>query len=73
VKALVEATPISGPTCIEIQPSAMRIACEPIAFTIDHKVAPFFRASSIAASVSAVSPDWEIANTTVPSSKMGSQ
>ena len=29
VKALVEATPISGPVCIEMNPSATRMACEP--------------------------------------------
>jgi hypothetical protein len=73
VKALVEATPISGPVCIEMKPSAMRMACEPIALTIDHSTAPFLRPSSIAASVSAVSPDWLIASTTVFSSTIGSR
>ena len=37
---------------MEMHPSATRIAWEPIAFTIDHNVAPFFRASSMAANVS---------------------
>ena len=31
---MVEATPISGPVCIEMNPSATRMACEPIAFTM---------------------------------------
>ena len=39
VNALVEATPISGPVCIEMYPSAMRMACEPMAFTIDQSTA----------------------------------
>ena len=72
VKALVEATPISGPVCIEMYPSATRMACEPMALTMLHSVAPFLRPSSMAASVSAVSPDCEMASTTVFSSMIGS-
>ena len=41
------------------------MACEPMALTIDHKSAPLRRPSSMAASVSAVSPDWLMASTTV--------
>src|SRR5687768_17813771 len=57
VKAFVEATPISGPVCIEMNPSATRMACDPMAFTMLQTVAPLRRPSSMAASVSAVSPD----------------
>jgi len=57
---------------MEIYPSATRIAWEPIALTMDHRTAPRFRPSSMAASVSAVSPDWLIASTTVSESTMGS-
>jgi len=45
VKALVEATPISGPVCMEMYPSARAMACEPMAFTMDHSTAPLRRAS----------------------------
>ena len=72
VKALVEATPISGPVCIEMLPSAILMACEPTALTMLQSVAPFRRPSSMAANVSAVSPDWLMASTTVFSSTMGS-
>ena len=58
---------------MEMYPSATRMACEPMAFTIDQNVAPRLRASSMAASVSAVSPDWLMAITVVFSSTIGSR
>ena len=40
------------------------MACDPMALTIDQSVAPLTRPSSMAASVSAVSPDWLMESTT---------
>ncbi len=68
---MVDATPISGPACIGIHPEDIRIACEPITFTILQRVAPLSWASVIAPSVSAVSPLWLMASTTVRSSTIG--
>ena len=56
-----------------MQPSARRMAWEPTALTLLHRMAPSWRASSIAANVSAVSPDWLMASTTVFSSTSGSR
>ena len=47
-------------------PSASRVACEPMPFVSASTVAPRSRASRIAASVSAVSPDWEMPITSSP-------
>ncbi|MPN50000.1 hypothetical protein SDC9_197625 [bioreactor metagenome] len=64
VKALVEATPISGPTCMYVPVSVVLAMEEPTALTIPKIKAPLSLARLIAAKVSAVSPDWEMAITT---------
>ncbi len=63
---LVAATPISRPERVNSTPSASRVACDPMPFVSASTVAPRFDASRIAASVSAVSPDWEIPTTRSP-------
>ena len=71
VKAFVEATPISGPACV-YEPAWVSRGIElPTTLQIPIIVAPFDLASFTAASVSAVSPDWEIAMTISLSSIMG--
>ena len=57
VKALVEATPISGPACIRMAPPLTRCAMLPKTLTMLTSRAPLRCASSMAASVSTVSPD----------------
>ena len=57
-KVLVAATPISRPARVNSTPSASRVACEPTTLVTARTLAPRSRASRIAASVSAVSPDW---------------
>ena len=64
VKAFVEATPISGPTCIYVPACVALAMLEPMAFTIPYMNAPFLFASSTAARVSAVSPLCDMATTT---------
>ena len=51
--------------------SVSRAMVEPTAFTMPRASAPLSLASRRAASVSAVSPDWLMAMTTVPSSMIG--
>ena len=64
VKAFVDATPISGPACV-YAPACVSLAIEdPTTLQIPKTNAPFDFANLIAASVSAVSPDCEIAITT---------
>ena len=63
---LVAATLTSSPERVNSTPSASRVACEPITLVIASTVAPSRRASRIAASVSAVSPDWEMPITRSP-------
>jgi hypothetical protein len=65
VKALVEATPISGPACVMIVPEASRVIMEPTTLQIASVFDPFCLASRCAASVSAVSPDCEITTVSV--------
>src|SRR3989338_9188106 len=65
VNAFVEATPISGPAYVYKTESDSRSIELPFTFTIDKTFALFLFASLIAANVSAVSPDWEIAMTRV--------
>ena len=60
VKALVEATPISGPVCRYTPASVSLAMVEPTTFTTPSTVAPFDFASRNAAKVSAVSPLCEI-------------
>ena len=63
VNAFVEATPISGPAWVYI-PASVNLGIEdPTTLHIPKTVAPLFFASSRAANVSAVSPDWDIAKT----------
>ena len=68
---LVAATPISIPARVYRTPSASRVACEPITLVTASTLAPRSRASRIAASVSAVSPDWEMPMTTSPGPTTG--
>ncbi len=69
----VAATPISRPARVNSTPSASRVAWEPIMFVTASTVAPRSRARRIAASVSAVSPDWEIPMTRSPGPMIGSR
>ena len=71
MKVFVAATPISRPARVNSTPSASRVACEPITFVIASTRAPRSRASRIAASVSAVSPDWEMPITRSPGPTTG--
>ena len=56
-KVFVAATLTSSPARVSTNPSATRVACEPMMLVIARTVAPRSPASRIAASVSAVSPD----------------
>ena len=67
----VAATPISRPARVYSTPSASRVACEPMTFVTASTVAPRSRASRIAASVSAVSPDWVMPMTRSPGPTTG--
>ena len=60
VKVLVAATPISRPARVNSTVSASRVAWLPMMLVTAITFAPRSRASRIAASVSAVSPDWVI-------------
>ncbi len=63
VKALVDATPISGPAWVYEPAWVARAMDDPTTLQIPIMVAPFDLAISMAASVSAVSPDCEMAIT----------
>mmetsp|Transcript_58035 Transcript_58035/g.138153 ORF Transcript_58035/g.138153 Transcript_58035/m.138153 type:complete len:265 (-) Transcript_58035:886-1680(-) len=63
VKALVDATPISGPACRWIPASVSRAIVEPTVLTIPSTRQPASLAWRSAARVSAVSPDWEMTMT----------
>ena len=67
----VAATLISIPARVKRTPSASRVAWLPITFVSASTRAPRERASRIAASVSAVSPDWVIPITRSRSSTTG--
>ena len=67
----VLATAISGPTRMKTVASATRVACEPGVLQIVTCGQPARRASSIAASVSTVSPDCATEITSVRSSRTG--
>src|SRR5260370_36521916 len=56
VKALVEATPISGPACVGIVPLASRVIMEPMTLQIASEGGPFDFASRWAATLAAVPP-----------------
>jgi hypothetical protein len=70
---LVAATPISSPARVNNTPSASRVAWEPMTLVIASTFAPRSRARRMAASVSAVSPDWEMPMTRSPSPTTGSR
>ena len=72
-KVLLAATPTSRPARVKRTPSASRVACEPITLVIASTAAPRSPASRMAASVSAVSPDWEIPITRSPGPTIGSR
>ncbi len=63
VKHFVDATPISGPACVYSAPCDARGIAESTTFEIASTRAPRMRASFTAASVSAVSPLWEMTMT----------
>ena len=69
----VAATEISRPERVKSTASASRVACEPITFVTARTVAPRSRARRIAASVSAVSPDWVMPITRSPGPTTGSR
>ena len=71
MRHLVLATAISGPTRISTALSASLVACEPGVLQIVSCAHPARRASSIAARVSTVSPDWPTEITSVRSSSTG--
>ena len=70
---LVAATQTSSPERVNSTPSASRVACEPIPLVRARTVAPRSRASRMAASVSAVSPDCEMPITRSPGPITGSR
>ena len=65
MNAFVETTAISGPAPTDKTVFANRSSVDPRALTTATISAPCFFASLTAINVSAVSPDWEIANTKV--------
>ena len=73
VKALVEATPISGPAWVGHSMSASRAMVEWWALTIAAVFRPCSLHQRSAARVSAVSPDWETASARVPRRRAGSR
>ena len=71
VNVFVAATEISRPERVNSTPSASRVACEPMMLVTASTLAPRERASRIAASVSAVSPDWVMPITRSPGPTIG--
>ena len=69
----VAATPISSPARVYSTPSASRVAWLPMTLVMARTLAPFSRASRIAARVSGVSPDWVMPTTRSRSSTTGSR
>ena len=72
-KVFVAATPISRPARVKSTPSASRVAWEPTMFVTASTLAPARRAKRMAASVSAVSPDWLMATHKVLGPTTGSR
>ena len=70
---LVAATPISSPARVYSTPSASRVAWLPMMLVTAMTLAPFSRASRMAARVSSVSPDWVMPMTRSRSSITGSR
>ena len=73
MKALVEATPISGPAWVSSVPSLTRVAWLPGTLQMQASSAPRSFAASIADKVSAVSPDCETPSASTASSTIGSR
>src|SRR5438067_2392544 len=73
VKVLVEATPISGPAWVYTTPWASRARALPTTFEMATTGAPLARAVRTAPRVSAVSPDWLMATTSVSGPTTGSR
>ena len=73
VKALVEATPISGPAWVGSISSASRAMVDSCTFTSAAVVIPRALHQRSAARVSAVSPDWETASARAPGPSAGSR
>ena len=65
------ATAISGPACRKSTAAASRVIAEPTVFVTAITVQPRSRASRVGAIVSAVSPDWVTAITSVCASSGG--
>ena len=72
-KVLVAATPISRPARVKSTASESRVAWLPITLVTASTLAPPSRARRIAASVSAVSPDWVMPMTRSFSRRTGSR
>ncbi|CPZ95945.1 Uncharacterised protein [Mycobacteroides abscessus] len=67
------ATPISGPALVYNTASHSRGICEPLVLQTASTLAFCSLACRTASNVSAVSPDWEMATTSVLRSKTGSR
>ena len=73
VKALVEATPISGPALVVMVPWASRETAAPTTLQMARVLEPLAMSSRWAARVSAVSPDWVMRRPMARGSAMGSR
>ena len=73
VKALVEATPISGPALVVMVPWAWRVMAAPTTLQMARVLEPLAMSSRWAARVSAVSPDWVMRRPMAWGSAMGSR
>ena len=73
MNVLVAATPISSPARVKSTASESRVAWLPMMFVSARTFAPRSRARRIAASVSAVSPDWVMPMTRSSSFTTGSR
>jgi hypothetical protein len=73
VKALVEATPISGPALVVMVPEARRVMAAPTTLQMAMVLDPLSMSSVWAAMVSAVSPDWVMRRPMAWGSAMGSR
>ena len=71
VKALVEATPISGPALVVMVPWASRETAAPTTLQMARVLEPRAISSRCAAMVSAVSPDWVMSRPMARGSGMG--
>ena len=71
MKALVEATPISGPALVVMVPWASRVTAAPTTLQMARVLEPLAMSSRWAAMVSAVSPDWVMRRPMARGSAMG--